>query len=47
MFVDWMFQKDLYMLNIVLEIEDFSSLQPSWTSSWKWPFSNDQKKGDF
>jgi len=35
------------MLNIALNIENFSSRQPSWTPSWKWPFSNIQKKGDF
>jgi len=39
--------KDLCMLNSALDIENFSSKQPSWTSFWKWPFSNDQKKGDF
>jgi len=40
-------QKDLCILNIALGIETFSSRQPSWTPSWKWPFSNVQKKRDF
>jgi len=40
-------QKDLCMLNNALDIENFSSWQTSWTPSWKWPFSNGQKKGDF
>jgi len=31
------------MLNIALNIKTFSSRQPSWTPSWKWPFYNGRK----
>jgi hypothetical protein len=29
------------------DMDNFSFRQPSWTPSWKWPFSDGQNGGDF